>query len=128
MEFSELLLQKLNPSIEAPLSKLLDHIFKHVESQSKDTKYTVAFKDVEEGGLQKLIFTINSNLAGLPFTWKFLGIPAPYNVVSFVSHRVSQCQDNVIIMIMIIIIVALLLLSNQYKRVIQGFVCGLTLQ
>ena len=70
--------QKLNPSVEAPLGKLLQHIREHVESQKKGVTYEVRRKDGEDA---MVVFTINTKLAGLPYTWVFRAQPADKTMV-----------------------------------------------
>ncbi|XP_050406642.1 non-homologous end-joining factor 1 [Patella vulgata] len=69
-------IQKLNPSIEAPLTKVLDQINQNVNiPMNQDDHLSVTMKDCEDGG-QNCIMSINSQLAGMPFIWKFVCEPA----------------------------------------------------
>lgn len=54
--------QKLNPNVEIPVHKLLDHLSTHIDNlQATNVK-------LSEG---KCIVTLETRLAGLPFVWKF---------------------------------------------------------
>lgn len=75
-------IQKLNPSIEAPVTRILDQIRNCLESQERGTNISVEFKSGEEGDTQKMILKINSQLAGLPFSWHFIGINAEKELAS----------------------------------------------
>lgn len=77
----DLFLQKLNPGIEAPVEKLMDHIKDSLEDKKKSTEYTASYRAVEDSNEEKICFTVNSKLAGLPFTWKFSGKPANKDMV-----------------------------------------------
>ena len=74
-------LQKLNPSIEAPVSKILDQIELNLDKPTKGTKLSVDFKDTEDGAGQKMVFNIASTLAGMPFVWNFHAKPADSSMV-----------------------------------------------
>ncbi|XP_071155475.1 non-homologous end-joining factor 1-like isoform X2 [Mytilus edulis] len=73
--------QKLNPSIEASVSRILDQIKNCLESQEKGTSITIGFKDEEEEN-SKMVLKINSQLAGLPFCWDFVGNSADKEMAS----------------------------------------------
>ncbi|XP_063424985.1 non-homologous end-joining factor 1-like isoform X2 [Mytilus trossulus] len=73
--------QKLNPSIEASVSRILDQIKNCLESQEKGTSITIGFKDKEEEN-SKMVLKINSQLAGLPFCWDFVGNSADKEMAS----------------------------------------------
>ncbi|CAC5404295.1 NHEJ1 [Mytilus coruscus] len=73
--------QKLNPSIEASVSRILDQIKNCLESQERGTSITIGFKDEEEEN-SKMVLKINSQLAGLPFCWNFLGKAADKEMAS----------------------------------------------
>ncbi|XP_076091877.1 non-homologous end-joining factor 1-like isoform X2 [Mytilus galloprovincialis] len=73
--------QKLNPSIEASVSRILDQIKNCLESQEKGTSITIGFKDEEEEN-SKMVLKINSQLAGLPFCWNFVGNSADKEMAS----------------------------------------------
>ncbi|ESP02985.1 hypothetical protein LOTGIDRAFT_230440 [Lottia gigantea] len=71
-------IQKLNPSIEAPLMKILDQIRNTVNNpsgNSKDSELTISVQN-NSNGEQACIFSINSKLAGMPFVWNFVCHPA----------------------------------------------------
>ncbi|XP_052091104.1 non-homologous end-joining factor 1-like isoform X1 [Mytilus californianus] len=72
--------QKLNPSIEASVSRILDQIKNCLESQERGTSITIGFKDEEENS--KMVLKINSQLAGLPFCWNFVGNAADKEMAS----------------------------------------------
>ena len=74
--------QKLNPSIEAPVTRILDQIRNCLESQERGTNISVGFKREEGGDTRKMILKINSQLAGLPFCWQFIGINAERELVN----------------------------------------------
>ncbi|XP_071101555.1 non-homologous end-joining factor 1-like [Haliotis cracherodii] len=63
-------IQKLNPSIEAPVVRILDHIKGSLEKTTKGTTLTVLFKT--EGDDEKAKLSIKSELAGMPFLWHFV--------------------------------------------------------
>ncbi|KAL8571021.1 hypothetical protein ACOMHN_037881 [Nucella lapillus] len=73
-------IEKLNPSIEAPITKILDQIKQNVDKPGKETVLSVKFKAVDNGGdddeQQMMLLTITSTLAGMPFVWKFHASPA----------------------------------------------------
>ncbi|KAK7092905.1 non-homologous end-joining factor 1-like [Littorina saxatilis] len=69
-------IEKLNPSIEAPVTKFLDQIQQNLEKPEKHTKLSVNFKKSENGAGQKMVFKITSVLAGMPFVWTFHADPA----------------------------------------------------
>ncbi|XP_077997058.1 non-homologous end-joining factor 1-like [Glandiceps talaboti] len=57
--------KELNPSVEAPVTRLLDHLQSNLTCQQKDVKYDIDNED------DTMTITIQSNLAaGVPFTWK----------------------------------------------------------
>ena len=78
-----ILFQKLNPSIEASVTRILDQIRNCLESQDKGTNISIGFKEDEEGNSQKMLLKINSQLAGLPFSWHFIGQAAEKEMVKF---------------------------------------------
>ena len=80
-----LLVQKLNPSIEAPVTKILDQIKLNLDKPGRDTKLSVKFKDSSnnsDSAGQKMLLTITSLLAGMPFVWNFHAEPADSTMVS----------------------------------------------
>ena len=76
-------LQKLNPGIEAPLTRILDQIQSVVDKNQDGSEKSlkVAFKDDAEEGEQRMLLTISSHLAGMPFTWNFHCRPAEKTLV-----------------------------------------------
>ena len=76
--------QKLNPNVEAPLSKLLDHIQDNIEERKKTADYKIAFTDIKDSNEKKAFLTVNTKLAGLPYIWKFMTTPADKDMVSLV--------------------------------------------
>jgi hypothetical protein len=76
------LLQKLNPSIEAPVTKILDQIKLNIENPAKGTKLAVSFKNLPDDSGQKLTLKITSHLVGMPFQWNFHADPADSAKVS----------------------------------------------
>ena len=73
--------QKLNPSLEASVSRILDQIRNCVENEDKGTNISIGFSEDEEGNLGKMLLKINSQLAGLPFSWHFIGRSAEKEMV-----------------------------------------------
>ena len=67
------LFQKLNPSVEAPTSKIVDLLREHVADSKKGAEFSSAFKQLLDGQSEKILLTMSTKLAGLPFTWKFYG-------------------------------------------------------
>ncbi|RUS86921.1 hypothetical protein EGW08_005326 [Elysia chlorotica] len=65
---------ELNPSIEAPMSKILDQIRQSLESPGKETRLTVRTSD------DKVVLEIESHLAGMPFLYSFKAAGAPENM------------------------------------------------
>ena len=95
-------MQKLNPGVEAPLSKILDHLRSNCEeldARRKDNKLTAVFQNIPNSDQQKLVMTMRTDLVGLPFVWKFVAHPADNNMVSLyslilkisISHAVFKC-------------------------------------
>ena len=63
-------LQLLNPSVEAPISKLLAHIHDSLDDSRADTVLEVLCGTT--GDHQgKLRLAMQTKLAGLPFVWQF---------------------------------------------------------
>ena len=75
--------QKLNPSVEAPNSKLLDHLREQLEEQPKSTEFTVNVREPDEDQDGRLLLTVTSKLAGLPYVWKINATPASKDMVRF---------------------------------------------
>lgn len=63
---------ELNPSIEAPISKILDQIRQSLESPGKETKLAVRTSDEEA------VLEMESHLAGVPFLYSFKASTAPH--------------------------------------------------
>lgn len=65
--------KKLNPGIEAPLTRILDQIQAVLDKSIADTgsALKLSFQDGAGDGDHSVVMTITSKLAGLPFTWKF---------------------------------------------------------
>ncbi|KAK2166944.1 hypothetical protein LSH36_33g05000 [Paralvinella palmiformis] len=85
LEEIEKRMQKLNPGVEAPLSKILDHLRSNCEeldARRKDNKLTAVFQNIPNSDQQKLVMTMRTDLVGLPFVWKFVAHPADNNMVS----------------------------------------------
>uniref|UniRef100_A0A0B6ZEC2 Non-homologous end-joining factor 1 n=1 Tax=Arion vulgaris TaxID=1028688 RepID=A0A0B6ZEC2_9EUPU len=61
---------KLNPSIEAPITKVLDQIRLSIEKPGQDTRITLTHSN------EKVILKINCLLAGMPFHYFFQTGPA----------------------------------------------------
>lgn len=80
--------QKLNPSIEAPVTRILDQIKNCIEEPDKGTNISAAFKPDGEGDDEKILLSIKSELAGMPFSWHFTGRPAEKAMVCF--YRTSE--------------------------------------
>ena len=77
--------------MEAPLSKVLDHIKDNLEDPGKDTSFSAGFKQGEgDEGEEKILLTMTTKLAGLPFLWKFYGSPGTKELVRF--SQVCQAQ------------------------------------
>lgn len=73
-------IQKLNPSIEASLTRILDQIRSSIEFPERETTLSVGFKP--DGNEEKLMLKINSQLAGMPFLWNFVGRVADEEMAS----------------------------------------------
>ena len=87
--FFIVLLQELNPNVEAPTRRLLEHIRSSLEDSAGNSKgCSIEFKD-EEVGKQNMILTLNSQLAGLPFVWKFRGSPSSKEMVSEMNSSIT---------------------------------------
>ncbi|XP_070550387.1 non-homologous end-joining factor 1-like [Ptychodera flava] len=70
--------KKLNPSIEAPVSRLLDHLWNNLQKQKKESEFRV-----EEKTSSEFVLSMNSSLAaGVPFTWKFNCQTASQDMIS----------------------------------------------
>ncbi|KAL3836496.1 hypothetical protein ACJMK2_021924 [Sinanodonta woodiana] len=64
--------QELNPSIEASVTRILDQIQGALERPGKDTTLNINLKPGRsESSTESMILTVNSQLAGMPFVWKF---------------------------------------------------------
>lgn len=74
-------IEKLNPSIEAPVTKILDQIKLSLKKPAKDTLLSVSVKGSAESGDQQMILKITSTLAGMPFVWHFITQTAPSQMV-----------------------------------------------
>ncbi|KAK3582736.1 hypothetical protein CHS0354_039780 [Potamilus streckersoni] len=80
--------QKLNPSIEASVTRILDQIQGALERTGKDTTLNISLEPGRSGNnAEKLTLTINSQLAGMPFIWKFFCKPG----------ETKMCSDHLII-------------------------------
>ena len=88
------MLQKLNPSVEAPLATILQHVQEHIENIKKGADYDVAFKTLADGDT-KIQLNLNTKLAGIPFVWKFHGAPATKDMVSVITHSVRGSTTDV---------------------------------
>ena len=75
--------QKLNPSIEATTTRIIDQIRNALEFDGNESVLTVGFKIDKETSEEKMMLKINSQLAGMPFIWHFIGHPAEGQQVSF---------------------------------------------
>ncbi|XP_064618075.1 non-homologous end-joining factor 1-like [Liolophura sinensis] len=78
-------IKKLNPSVEAQVTKILDHIQSNLETPSRDTELSVGFTTSADSGdadTEKMRLTVSSKLAGMPFLWHFNGEPVAKEVVS----------------------------------------------
>ncbi|KAL5010795.1 hypothetical protein ScPMuIL_013100 [Solemya velum] len=75
-------IQKLNPSIEAPITRILDQIKNCLEEQDRETEISTAFKPDGDGDDEKILLSIKSELAGMPFSWHFTGRPAEKSMMS----------------------------------------------
>lgn len=74
--------QKLNPSLEATVSRILDQIRNCVENEDRGTNISIGFSEDEEGNPGKMLLKIDSQLAGLPFSWHFIGQSAEKEMAS----------------------------------------------
>ncbi|KAJ8307009.1 hypothetical protein KUTeg_015093 [Tegillarca granosa] len=75
--------QKLNPSIEASVSRILDQIRNCLESpDNAETNLSIGFKAETDTEEDKMMLKLNSQLAGMPFTWHFIGKPAEKEMTS----------------------------------------------
>lgn len=70
-------LQELNPNLEAPTTKILDHIKTNLEKNSSDN-----LSISKEESKSRLHLWINSDLAGFPFCWQMIGESAHEEMVS----------------------------------------------
>jgi hypothetical protein len=52
-----------------------------VENEDKGTNISIGFSEDEEGNPGKMLLKINSQLAGLPFSWHFIGRSAEKEMV-----------------------------------------------
>ncbi|WAR05565.1 NHEJ1-like protein [Mya arenaria] len=70
--------KKLNPGIEAPLTRILDQIKSCLDKTQEDAKTSLklSYKPDSESGECSVAMAIESTLAGMPFTWSFLCRPA----------------------------------------------------
>ncbi|XP_041371823.1 non-homologous end-joining factor 1-like [Gigantopelta aegis] len=78
-------IQELNPSVEAPLTKILDHIKLTVERPPRGTTHITEHTpggDHREGEGPRFLLRIGSQLAGMPFTWNFVCRPVTDLVAS----------------------------------------------
>ena len=70
-------MQEINPDIEVSVEKLLSILKQAVEGRSDGTTFSI---QVATG--DRLTLVASFSLAGLPFIWKFLGIPGESDMVS----------------------------------------------
>ncbi|XP_060077225.1 non-homologous end-joining factor 1-like [Ylistrum balloti] len=76
-------IQKLNPSIEASLTRILDQIRSSIEFPERETTLSVGFKSSSgEDNQEKIMLKITSQLAGMPFVWNFIANVADSEMVS----------------------------------------------
>ncbi|XP_064622668.1 non-homologous end-joining factor 1-like [Lineus longissimus] len=72
----------LNPSVDAPVTRLLQHIQSSLEEDdSKKSQFQITFKTDAEVETTSCKFSINSELAGFPFVWKFYAMEAEKEMV-----------------------------------------------
>ena len=71
------LFQELNPNLEAPTTKVLNHIKTNLVKNSSEN--LSISKDESKA---RLHLWINSDLAGFPFCWQMIGEPAHEEMVS----------------------------------------------
>lgn len=72
--------------MEAPVTKILDHIQGNLEAPTRDTELSVGFTESPDSGdanTEKMRLTVNSKLAGMPFLWHFNSEPVTKEVVGF---------------------------------------------
>ncbi|OWF35318.1 non-homologous end-joining factor 1-like [Mizuhopecten yessoensis] len=75
-------IQKLNPSIEASLTRILDQIRSSIECPERETTLSVGFKSSSDDDQEKIMLKITSQLAGMPFAWNFIASVADGEMVS----------------------------------------------
>ncbi|GAB1600361.1 non-homologous end-joining factor 1-like isoform X2 [Argonauta hians] len=68
--------QELNPNLEAPISKILEHIRLTIEQSSSDN---LRISKDDNGSMH---VWINSKLSNFPFTWQLIGEPAHEEMIS----------------------------------------------
>ncbi|CAI9719355.1 non-homologous end-joining factor 1-like [Octopus vulgaris] len=69
-------LQELNPNLEAPISKILEHIKLNIDKNPSDN---LRISKDDKGTMH---IWINSKLSRFPFTWQLVGEPAHEEMVS----------------------------------------------
>ena len=64
------------------MTRILDQIRNCLESEDKGTNISIGFKEDDTGNPCRMLLKINSQLAGLPFCWHFIGEPARKELVN----------------------------------------------
>jgi hypothetical protein len=94
--------QLLNPSVDAPVSRLLQHIQSSLEEDdSMKSQFQIIFKTNEETDSTSCQLSINSELARFPFVWKFYAMEAEKEMVR--SYSVLNGSMEVVLIVIIII-------------------------
>lgn len=87
------LLQLLNPSVDAPVTRLLQHIQSSLEEDdSKKSQFQITFKADAEVETTSCKLSINSELAGFPFVWKFYAMEAEKEMVCISVIRLRHVR------------------------------------
>ncbi|KAK3105749.1 hypothetical protein FSP39_004773 [Pinctada imbricata] len=74
--------QKLNPSIEADVTRILDQIQSCIDNPGRETTLSLSYRDDNETGELKMVLKVNSQLAGMPFSWNFVASRAENDTAS----------------------------------------------
>lgn len=71
-------IKKLNPGIEAPVTRILDQIKSVLDKTQDDpnTSIKLSFKREADSDERKVMLVLHSELAGMPFLWNFQCRPA----------------------------------------------------
>lgn len=81
----------LNPNLEVPTDQLLVTLNKFFEPHSTAGELKVEYVENLIGNSRRLILSVTSSLAGLPFEWKFTCVPLrPDSVCFFELHIRNQ--------------------------------------